>query len=1372
MKKDLLKKRPFLAFYSLLRLRGIYSVSEKRREHLMRGYWRAAVATLIIGASSVATALPVPNAAQDLANIATSVDGKTMTISADGSYTWDAFNISQGNLVDITSTGLTVHKGMQSASEIMGTLQSAGSVYILNQHGITVGGTVNVAGDFIAAAVKSLDDSTANTFTFSGLNGNVTIQSGAVVNAGGFAYLVGKVIDNQGAINADEIALVGLGATAETDSVTIVKGANGAEISWDIATEDATSSVTAGSLNGKTNADLANIAIATLQKLSVGTEITAKDLNIKASEVDQTAALKISGTATITAENITLENTDNNFANISVVDASSVKIADVDGIVLDSISADSLNVTAGGAVTQNGAATVTGAATITATGNDITLDNANNAFGSIGATGAAVTINESDAVALDTITSTILNVTAGGAVTQNGAATVTGAATITATGNDITLDNANNAFGSIGATGAAVTINESDAVALDTITSTILNVTAGGAVTQNGAATVTGAATITATGNDITLDNANNAFGSIGATGAAVTINESDAVALDTITSTILNVTAGGAVTQNGAATVTGAATITATGNDITLDNVANDFTGAVTATGKDVSLKDAADGIALGAITATGNLDVTAQGAITQSAAADVDGTTKLAANGNDITLDNAANDFTGAVTADGKNITLNNNAALTLGAVTASGDLDVTAQGAITQSAAADVDGTTTLVANGNNITLDNAANDFTGVVTATGKDVTLKDAADGIVLGAVTATGNLDVTAEGEGAITQTATDKVVAGATTLKAAGDITLANAANDFTGAVAATGKDVTLKDKNSISLGDISSESLSVKAENVSVAGSKIQVGQFTQNAEGNLTIDATSGNIEITGGAQVGASGTATLNASGAVTVDGSELVSIDALTVNGAKVEAKNGANVASQNAVAITGTTSVTVDGSKVGSDASTTISGGTVIVKNNGAVYGETDVNITATSGDAIIGSVTAKKGLVDIYANGNADIGSVSAATSADVYASGNASIDNASIGGAANISVAGNTDIGRLSSGTLDIVTQNLSADSIDTGRATFDTDDLTIKSLDAKDVEVTAENVQIDAMKVNTLDLTSGTIDAGSGVWEVKNLTIDASGNVGSSTKALKTRVDNIESISGSNVYIDEQSSSKNVNLGSIIASGDIMLRAANVGGTDGTAGGFIDANGDAYNINAGGNFTLDVGGGFGTAIDPMEVKYGNDMTIKAGNLSQVNTGYGFLHAIYNGTIGIPTYDNIVGLVIANGQIVGGHPQLIRSMNRALAFTVNTPELKSVQGVFGDPGFIHTKMDVSDASSIASVDNLSFDWAKEGMGNAFAPLWDDTEGAWALTGSNDEDEKNWYPIVGAESEYKLPKEFKVIPDQIFPDVLDLSKE
>ena len=1174
MKKDLLKKRPFLAFYSLLRLRGIYSVSEKRREHLMRGYWRAAVATLIIGASSVATALPVPNAAQDLANIATSVDGKTMTISADGSYTWDAFNISQGNLVDITSTGLTVHKGMQSASEIMGTLQSAGSVYILNQHGITVGGTVNVAGDFIAAAVKSLDDSTANTFTFSGLNGNVTIQSGAVVNAGGFAYLVGKVIDNQGAINADEIALVGLGATAETDSVTIVKGANGAEISWDIATEDATSSVTAGSLNGKTNADLANIAIATLQKLSVGTEITAKDLNIKASEVDQTAALKISGTATITAENITLENTDNNFANISVVDASSVKIADVDGIVLDSISADSLNVTAGGAVTQNGAATVTGAATITATGNDITLD------------------------------------------------------------------------------------------------------------------------------------------------------------------------------------------------------NVANDFTGAVTATGKDVSLKDAADGIALGAITATGNLDVTAQGAITQSAAADVDGTTKLAANGNDITLDNAANDFTGAVTADGKNITLNNNAALTLGAVTASGDLDVTAQGAITQSAAADVDGTTTLVANGNNITLDNAANDFTGVVTATGKDVTLKDAADGIVLGAVTATGNLDVTAEGEGAITQTATDKVVAGATTLKAAGDITLANAANDFTGAVAATGKDVTLKDKNSISLGDISSESLSVKAENVSVAGSKIQVGQFTQNAEGNLTIDATSGNIEITGGAQVGASGTATLNASGAVTVDGSELVSIDALTVNGAKVEAKNGANVASQNAVAITGTTSVTVDGSKVGSDASTTISGGTVIVKNNGAVYGETDVNITATSGDAIIGSVTAKKGLVDIYANGNADIGSVSAATSADVYASGNASIDNASIGGAANISVAGNTDIGRLSSGTLDIVTQNLSADSIDTGRATFDTDDLTIKSLDAKDVEVTAENVQIDAMKVNTLDLTSGTIDAGSGVWEVKNLTIDASGNVGSSTKALKTRVDNIESISGSNVYIDEQSSSKNVNLGSIIASGDIMLRAANVGGTDGTAGGFIDANGDAYNINAGGNFTLDVGGGFGTAIDPMEVKYGNDMTIKAGNLSQVNTGYGFLHAIYNGTIGIPTYDNIVGLVIANGQIVGGHPQLIRSMNRALAFTVNTPELKSVQGVFGDPGFIHTKMDVSDASSIASVDNLSFDWAKEGMGNAFAPLWDDTEGAWALTGSNDEDEKNWYPIVGAESEYKLPKEFKVIPDQIFPDVLDLSKE
>ena len=63
----------------------------------------------------------------------------------------------------------------------------------------------------------------------------------------------------------------------------------------------------------------------------------------------------------------------------------------------------------------------------------------------------------------------------------------------------------------------------------------------------------------------------------------------------------------------------------------------------------------------------------------------------------------------------------------------------------------------------------------------------------------------------------------------------------------------------------------------------------------------------------------------------------------------------------------------------------------------------------------------------------------------------------------------------------------------------------------------------------------------------------------------------------------------------------------------------------------------------------------------------------------------------------------MIYRNQVLDGPPELWLRINRALAFTVETPELKSRQGVFGSPLFIHTDMDVSEAASIGSVDNIS---------------------------------------------------------------------
>jgi hypothetical protein len=118
-----------------------------------------------------------------------------------------------------------------------------------------------------------------------------------------------------------------------------------------------------------------------------------------------------------------------------------------------------------------------------------------------------------------------------------------------------------------------------------------------------------------------------------------------------------------------------------------------------------------------LQALTLLGNLNVTAAG-ITQSGALVIPGTTSLtASSGNNITLSNASNNFTGAVTVvSGNNVALTDANAIDLGASTVSGTLNVTTSGAITQSGALAVTGVTTFSAGaGNDITLTTATNNF---------------------------------------------------------------------------------------------------------------------------------------------------------------------------------------------------------------------------------------------------------------------------------------------------------------------------------------------------------------------------------------------------------------------------------------------------------------------------------------------------------------------------------------------------------------------------------------------------------------------------------------------------------------------------------
>ncbi len=240
-----------------------------------------------------------------------------------------------------------------------------------------------------------------------------------------------------------------------------------------------------------------------------------------------------------------------------------------------------------------------------------------------------------------------------------------------------------------------------------------------------------------------------------------------------------LNVTAGGSITQTSAITVPGITTLATivAGSDILLDTHANNFGGAVAFGGAQVNIRDIGlrninagaivptlvgvtnlrnltlrfdnTPITLPSLTASGNVNAVAGGAITQAGAVTVAGGTTLAAGVNNITLSNAANNFNTIEITSGNNVVVTDINALDLGASTIGGTLNVTTGGALTQSGALNVTGATTLAAGANDIILNSAGNNFSAVEVTSGNNVTLTDT-NALMMNTSTVSGNIAVSA----------------------------------------------------------------------------------------------------------------------------------------------------------------------------------------------------------------------------------------------------------------------------------------------------------------------------------------------------------------------------------------------------------------------------------------------------------------------------------------------------------------------------------------------------------------------------------------------------------------------------------------------
>ena len=301
--------------------------------------------------------------------------------------------------------------------------------------------------------------------------------------------------------------------------------------------------------------------------------------------------------------------------------------------------------------------------------------------------------------------------------------------------------------------------------------------------------------------------------------------------------------------------TITNSGTLTGTGGWLNIENLVggtgNDsFNGIAGSVGGTIS-----DG---GGGTTTLIGTIISGGSQTYPAAVSSAGVT-LNAGTAAISATNAGNNFTGPLSVTGSSASITDLNALTIGANltgglttisgaltyvagTSVGSLNSTASGAVNQTGAITVTGATNINAGGNAITLT-SANDFQGTVSLTGGTTQIRDT-NSLALGSVntgalttvntgalnlgsgTVNGALSSNTNG-GNITQTGALGVT-GTTSLQAgAGSIVLAMA-NDFGGAVAASGIGIILNDVNTLTPGTINagSGSVSLSANSLGAGG------------------------------------------------------------------------------------------------------------------------------------------------------------------------------------------------------------------------------------------------------------------------------------------------------------------------------------------------------------------------------------------------------------------------------------------------------------------------------------------------------------------------------------------------------------------
>ncbi len=112
-----------------------------------------------------------------------------------------------------------------------------------------------------------------------------------------------------------------------------------------------------------------------------------------------------------------------------------------------------------------------------------------------------------------------------------------------------------------------------------------------------------------------------------------------------------------------------------------------------------------------------------------------------------------------------------------------------------------------------------------------------------------------------------------------------------------------------------------------------------------------------------------------------------------------------------------------------------------------------------------------------------------------------------------------------------------------------------------------------------------------------------------------------------------------------------------------------------------------------------------NPMSIDVAGKLDFKSPGGEPMAPGFLWLHGVGDLNSSMVDYDvPPYGLLIFNSQVIGGDEGIMREIQRTEAFAVETPELKSRQGVFGSPYFLHSYLQISEPVALGIVDYILY--------------------------------------------------------------------